>query len=207
MRQRLQVRRAAITGYDGMSPDGIRRAKTRSSICCAKCILHLALGLHDYGRGARAAWRDAERLEAGQVRDRAGGEGPAASFRIAIFHDREGFARLVEKGVPDVIEHTKGAEKTVAAATAYLQKNKPDLLFIHRDHAGHHSGHGTPKYIAAIEDADRLTGRMVADFRLSSLSICTLARSLERSSGPGRQAARNRVCRSRPHWHHHSESA
>ncbi|MEO7651625.1 MAG: hypothetical protein ABIZ80_14260 [Bryobacteraceae bacterium] len=26
MRQRLQVRRAAIAGYDGMSPDGIRRA-------------------------------------------------------------------------------------------------------------------------------------------------------------------------------------
>jgi len=80
------------------------------------------------------------------------------SSRIAIFHDWPGFARLVEHGVPDVIQHQRGPERTTQAAIEYWRQNRPELLFVHLDnvdHAGHHSGWSSPAYYRAVEEADR----------------------------------------------------
>jgi hypothetical protein len=87
---------------------------------------------------------------------------PAAE--IAIFHQWTGFARLVEPSAPTVIENGSDAADIMRRAIAYLEKRRPDLLFIHLDNiddALHHEGHLTPAYFAAIAEADRLTGLLL----------------------------------------------
>jgi len=81
--------------------------------------------------------------------------------RIAIFHDWPGFADLVEKHAPDVMRHEHGAARTTAVAMAYWKENRPDLMFVHLDnvdHAGHEDGWGSPNYSRAVEEADGYVG-------------------------------------------------
>jgi arylsulfatase A-like enzyme len=52
----------------------------------------------------------------------------------------------------------------MAQAVEFWTAHKPALLFIqldHVDHAGHHFGHGTPEYYAAVEVADQLIGQLI----------------------------------------------
>ena len=95
---------------------------------------------------------------------------------IGTFSEWEDYDRLVEPGVADVMAHPdgprknnaapfKGASQTMAMATEFLRTRKPDFLFIQLDlvdHAGHHFGHLTPEYIAAVQEADRLVGILIA---------------------------------------------
>jgi arylsulfatase A-like enzyme len=86
------------------------------------------------------------------------------SSDIAIFHEWDGFARLVEPGIPTLIQHGSSAADTMQRAISYLDAHAPDLLFIHLDSvddAGHSYGHMTPEYLRAIEDADGLIGQLV----------------------------------------------
>jgi predicted AlkP superfamily pyrophosphatase or phosphodiesterase len=81
--------------------------------------------------------------------------------RIAIFHDWDGFADLLEKSVPNVLKHVAGAAKTVQAAAQYWEQNRPDLMFVHLDnvdHAGHEFGWGSGQYLRAVEQADHYVG-------------------------------------------------
>lgn len=100
---------------------------------------------------------------------------------IGTFSEWDDYDRLVERGVADVMGHPdgprknnaepfKGAGQTMAMAVEFLRTRKPDLLFIQLDlvdHAGHHFGHLTPEYIAAVEEADRLVGVLEAAVRES----------------------------------------
>ncbi len=82
----------------------------------------------------------------------------------ACFHDWKGFARLLERQAPDVLENGNGPVDTIRKAVACLRARQPDFTFIqldHVDHAGHKFGHGTPEYRAAIEKADELIGAVV----------------------------------------------
>jgi predicted AlkP superfamily pyrophosphatase or phosphodiesterase len=86
---------------------------------------------------------------------------PAA--RIYVFHDWDGFGRLVERGVADRLEHHKGSPATVDAALAAVKSGWPDLLFLHLDdvdHAGHEHGWGSPQYVDAVRRIDELVGRV-----------------------------------------------
>lgn len=86
------------------------------------------------------------------------------SSRIAIFHDWPGFANLVERGVPDVMEHQSGPQRTTRAAIEYWKRYHPELLFIHLDnvdHAGHHAGWSSREYYRAVEEADRQIGAVL----------------------------------------------
>jgi len=83
------------------------------------------------------------------------------SSRIAIFHDWAGFANLVEKHAPDVMEHVHPALKTAAIAADYWKQNHPALMFVHLDnvdHTGHAEGWATSAYYRAVEDADAYVG-------------------------------------------------
>jgi hypothetical protein len=84
---------------------------------------------------------------------------------IGIFHDWDGFDRLVELGVADHIEHPGDEQDTMDAATAWLAEVQPTLLFVHLDHvdhAGHLNGWGSAAYVTAVEDADGLLGQLRA---------------------------------------------
>jgi hypothetical protein len=84
--------------------------------------------------------------------------------RIAVFHDWDGFADLLEKHAPDVLRHVAGAAKTTAAAIAYWTANRPALMFIHLDnvdHTGHAHGWFSKEYYKAVEDADAYVGQVL----------------------------------------------
>ncbi|HEX3880101.1 MAG TPA: alkaline phosphatase [Bryobacteraceae bacterium] len=84
--------------------------------------------------------------------------------RIAVFHDWDGFADLLEKSAPDKLEHDSGPRKTTDAALRYWNENHPDLLFVHLDnvdHAGHEYGWATKEYYSAVEEADFNIGKLL----------------------------------------------
>jgi predicted AlkP superfamily pyrophosphatase or phosphodiesterase len=84
---------------------------------------------------------------------------------IAVFHDWDGFGRLVEGKSCDAVENADGPVDAMHRATAFWRDRQPTLLFVHLDHvdhAGHAEGWGSPAYLAAVEEADRLIGRMAA---------------------------------------------
>lgn len=84
--------------------------------------------------------------------------------RIAIFHEWAGFADLLEKDVPDVLQHERSHERTAEAAMEYWKANHPTLLFVHLDnvdHTGHDEGWGTAAYYRAVADADRHIGQFL----------------------------------------------
>lgn len=84
--------------------------------------------------------------------------------RIAVFHDWPGFADLLEKSAPDILQHESGPRKTVEAALRDWNHNHPNLLFVHldnADHAGHEYGWGTREYYSAVEEADMYIGKLL----------------------------------------------
>jgi hypothetical protein len=177
-----------VIGCDGMSPDGVKKAKTpvmtrlmrsgaytlhargvmptESSPNWASMIM--GAGPEQHGVTSNS-WKPYH-FDIPPVAYGPGGIFPTvfSALRtqrpravIGVFHDWDDFARLVERGVPDVIEHWKGPQPTVEHAVAFLKARRPDFLFIHLDnvdHAGHEKGHGTPEYYQAVEEADRLIG-------------------------------------------------
>lgn len=94
---------------------------------------------------------------------------------MAVFHHWKGFGRLVEKGSANQVVHIDDAAKTTDAAIAYWKQQRPSLLFIHLDqvdHAGHEHGWGSAAYRGAVEEADKLIGR-IADAAPDATLIVT----------------------------------
>ncbi|MDX2153352.1 MAG: alkaline phosphatase [Bryobacteraceae bacterium] len=186
-----QERAVIVIGYDGLSPDGLRKAKvphidklreagawtyrargvmpTVSSPNWASMIM--GAGPEQHGVTTNDWMPD--KYPFPPVCTGPGGIFPTVfgllreqrpAAKIGIFHDWGGFGRLVEKGVANRLENPKGPQETVRRALEYLKEASPALLFIHLDHvdhAGHEKGHGTREYYASVEEADRLTGEIV----------------------------------------------
>lgn len=88
--------------------------------------------------------------------------------KAGAFYQWEGFDRLFEKSTVHQSGHFKTEEETTRMAAAYLEKEKPELLFVHLDHvdgAGHTFGHRTSAYYEAVEKADRLIGQIMESAR------------------------------------------
>jgi predicted AlkP superfamily pyrophosphatase or phosphodiesterase len=180
-----------IIGIDGLSPDGIDKAKTphldglvargahtfhargvmptESSPNWASMIT--GVGPEQHGVTSNK-WQPTKFEIAPTVKGPGGffptifahlrAERPAAVS--AVFHDWDDFARLVEPGIVDLKQDLDGPVQTTDRAIAYVKEKKPQLTFVHLDHvdhAGHDKGHGTPEYYAAVEEADRLVGLLL----------------------------------------------
>ncbi len=110
--------------------------------------------------------------------------------KIGIFHDWDGYGRLVERGVADVVEHPKGPQATTDRAVEFLKKERPTLTFIHLDHvdgAGHKHGHGTPEYYASVEEADRLIGKVLAALKDAGIAESTVVLVTSDHGGKGKK--------------------
>jgi predicted AlkP superfamily pyrophosphatase or phosphodiesterase len=86
------------------------------------------------------------------------------SSSIGVFHDWDGFGRLLETTAPDALVDGDGPAATVDRAVSFIRTRKPALIFVHLDHvdhAGHELGWVSDAYMAAIEDADRLVGQLL----------------------------------------------
>jgi predicted AlkP superfamily pyrophosphatase or phosphodiesterase len=116
------------------------------------------------------------------------------SNHIAIFHDWPGFANLVEKHAPDVMQHVHGAAKTAETAADYWKRNHPDLMFVHLDnvdHTGHSEGWGTQSYYRAVEDADRYVGVIIDMLRSEGSLESTYVLISSDHGGKGRGHGKN----------------
>jgi predicted AlkP superfamily pyrophosphatase or phosphodiesterase len=96
---------------------------------------------------------------------------------IACVHDWQGYGRLIEPKVPDLLEHVKGSALTANRAIEVIRQRKPTFLFIHFDdvdHAGHESGWKSPAYFKAIEEVDALIGKVLATLEETGIRKETL---------------------------------
>jgi arylsulfatase A-like enzyme len=182
------VEHVVVVGIDGLSPDGIAKAKTPNF---ARLVKQGASTMHARGvmptvsspnwasmiMGAgpeqHGVTNNDWTPEKATIKPTVKGSGAMfptifglvreqrPSAKIAVFHDWDGFGRLFERNAVDVINHPKGPDATTEQAIAYLKEQKPLLTFIHLDHvdhAGHEKGHGTADYYQSVEEADRLIG-------------------------------------------------
>jgi predicted AlkP superfamily pyrophosphatase or phosphodiesterase len=96
---------------------------------------------------------------------------------IGVFHDWDGFGRLVDKVSCDTVEDADGPLDATRRAVAFIQARRPTLCFVHLDHvdhAGHSHGWLSPEYVKAVEEADKLIGQMVDAVGQASLAERTL---------------------------------
>jgi hypothetical protein len=125
------------------------------------------------------------------------------SSRIAIFHDWPGFANLVERGVPDVMQHQSGPARTTQAAMEYWKRYRPELLFIHLDnvdHAGHHSGWSSREYYQAVEVADRQIGAILDMLREAGALDSTFVLVTSDHGGKGHHHGKNSLAEIQIPW-------
>ena len=114
--------------------------------------------------------------------------------RIAIFHDWPGFADLVEKHAPNVMQHERGADRTTHAAIEYWRENRPDLMFVHLDnvdHTGHDLGWGSREYNKAVADADGYVGEFVDMLKTAGAQDSTYILVTSDHGGKGREHGKN----------------
>ena len=182
------VKHVVIIGCDGLSPDGVQKAKTPNMdglmrrgayTFHARAVMptvsspnwaSMIMGAGPEQHGITSnAWRP-DKFEIAPTAVGSGGIFPTIfgvlreqqpSAVIACFHDWGGFGVLFEREALDVIEDTDGPVKTTERAVAYFKAKQPELTFIHLDHidhAGHKSGYRTSEYYKSVEEADRLIG-------------------------------------------------
>ncbi len=83
---------------------------------------------------------------------------------MGVFHDWDGFGRLLETNAPNVLRHVKDALETSVAAIDYLKKARPNFLFLHFDgidHAGHGFGWTSVQYDKEVAMVDSLIGAIL----------------------------------------------
>ncbi|SPE40274.1 exported hypothetical protein [Candidatus Sulfopaludibacter sp. SbA3] len=116
------------------------------------------------------------------------------SSRIAIFHDWPGFADLVEKHAPNVMQHERGADKTTHAAIDYWKENRPELMFVHLDnvdHTGHEYSWGSREYNKAVADADGYIGQFIDMLKDLDALDSTFVLVTSDHGGKGREHGKN----------------
>ena len=94
----------------------------------------------------------------------------------AVYH-WGGFGRLFEKKAVNYDKHFSTEDSTAADFINYIKTKKPTFGFVHFDHvdhAGHHDGHGTPQYYAAVAKADSLIGEVLKSIKETGIEESTL---------------------------------
>jgi len=122
---------------------------------------------------------------------------------IAIFHDWPGFSDLVEKHAPNIMEHERGAEKTIQTAIQYWKENRPELMFVHLDnvdHTGHEYAWGSREYYKAVADADGYVGQMIDMLKSVSAQDSTYVLVTSDHGGKGREHGKNSLTEIQIPW-------
>jgi hypothetical protein len=198
------VQHVVVIGVDGMSPDGIKKAKTPH---LDKLI---ATGAHTFH--ARAVLPTSSSSNWASMIMGAGPEqhgitsngwerddyilpavisGEEESFPtifnllkdqkpgtdVGVIYHWKGFGRLFEKSCVTYDKHGPTEAETAQLASDYFTAKKPVMMFVHLDHvdgAGHHYGHGSKEYYASVERADSLIGDIVGAVENAGLLSKTL---------------------------------
>ncbi len=94
----------------------------------------------------------------------------------AVYH-WGGFGRLFQKNAMNYDKHFKTEDSTTTDFIRYVKEKKPTLGFLHLDHvdhAGHHGGHGTAEYYASVVKTDSLIGKILTGIKEAGIEKNTL---------------------------------
>ncbi|WKL49236.1 alkaline phosphatase family protein [Flavobacterium pectinovorum] len=90
----------------------------------------------------------------------------------AIYH-WSGFGRLFEKSAVTYDINPETEDQTALKASNYIKAKQPVFTFVHFDHvdhAGHEYGHGSAEYYKAVEKADALLGEVMLAITSSAMA-------------------------------------
>ena len=193
-----------IIGCDGMSPDGVLKAKTPvmhrmmaegSWTLQARGVMptssspnwaSMIMGAGPEQHGVTSNDWQTNKFEISPVVVGSGGIFPTIfsvlreqkpKSILGVFHDWNDYGRLFERAACNQIEDSVGPTNATRHAIAWFKETKPTFLFIHLDHvdhAGHHDGHGTPEYYASVEVADQLIGEILQGIKEAGVADRTL---------------------------------
>ncbi|OMP77128.1 MULTISPECIES: alkaline phosphatase family protein [unclassified Chitinophaga] len=197
------IEHVIIIGVDGMSPDGIKQAKTPvmhnliahgavkwnvrtvlpSSSSPNWASMIMGAGPEQHGITDNDWQRDKHSLPPVVANE----EGifptifgvlhqqyPKANIG-AVYH-WDDFGRLFEKKAVNHDRHFNTEDSTAIDFIQYIRAEKPLFAFVHFDHvdhAGHEYGHGSPLYYQAVAKTDSLIGRIMESIPPNSLVIIT----------------------------------
>lgn len=185
------IAHAIVIGIDGMSPDGIQKAKTPTldsmiqngaSTMRARAVLpsssspnwaSMIMGADTEQHGVTSnGWEKFDHRLPPVVATKDGtfptiftlfkDQQPEA--HVGAIYDWDGFGRLFEKTDVDFDIDGDHEEGTTKDAVAYIKKHSPKFTFVHLDHvdhAGHSAGHGTPEYYQSVQKADSLIAEII----------------------------------------------
>ncbi|MGN6491372.1 MAG: alkaline phosphatase family protein [Agriterribacter sp.] len=198
------IEHVIVIGVDGLSPDGIRNAETpvmdsmmsngavkwnvRTVLTTASsqnwASMIMGAGPEAHGIINNDWERDDHTLPAnvageegifptifGRIRE------AKPNAEIGTVYNWSGFGRLFEKKSVNYDKTFSTEDSTAADFTKYVREKKPTFGFVHFDHvdhAGHHDGHGTPIYYAAVAKTDSLVGEILKSIKDAGMSENTL---------------------------------
>ena len=199
-----QVKHMVVVGVDGLSPDGIlhgdapnlKRLREKGSWTYhARGVMptssspnwaSMIMGAGPEQHGVTSNDWETNKFEIAPTVVGPGGIFPTIfsvlreqkpDSTLGVFHDWDGYGRLLERKMVDVVEDLDGPTNTVRRAVEFIKSRKPTFTFIHLDHvdhAGHHDGHGTPAYYASVGVADKLIGEVIAGIQEAGMTQDTL---------------------------------
>lgn len=186
------IQHAIVIGIDGMSPDGILKAKTPmldsmiangAATLHARCVLpsssssnwaSMLMGADTEQHGITSnAWKKNDHILPPVIQTKSGNfpsiftlfKDQDPQSNVGAIYDWDDFGRLFEKNEVGFDINGNHENETTKAAINYIENNAPKFTFIHLDHvdhAGHSMGHGSKEYYNSVEKADSLIGEIIA---------------------------------------------
>ena len=202
--QDLGIKHVVVIGFDGLSPDGIKKANTPvfdsiiqngsytfhqravlpSSSSSNWASMIMGADTEQHGITSNAWEKDNFTLPAitesedfifPTIFHLIDKQLPKAE--IGAIYDWGGFGRLFEKSAVDYDVDASSEDETVTLASNYIEAKKPTFTFIHFDHidhAGHEYGYGTEKYYKSVEKADKLLYKILQSVKNAGMAVNTL---------------------------------
>ncbi|MCF2443694.1 alkaline phosphatase family protein [Dyadobacter sp. CY345] len=185
------IEHVIVIGIDGLSPDGIQKAKTpvihdmiangsvkwnvrtvlTSSSSQNWASMIMGAGPEQHGIISNDWEMDDHTLP--PIVQEADGRFPTI---FSVFHKAkpeaeigtvyhwDGFGRLFQKNALNYDKNFSTEDSTATDFIRYIKDKKPALGFVHFDHvdhAGHHGGHGSQEYYQSVAKADSLVGQIL----------------------------------------------
>lgn len=209
------IEHVVIVGVDGMSPDGIRKAKSPvmhqmiaegavkwnvRTVLPSSSSPNWASMIMGAGTEAHGILDNDWEMDNFSLPPVVSGESglfptifsvirkakPAAA--TAAVYQWEGFGRLIETKDVSFNQTFSTADATAAAFVKYLVKKQPVFAFLQLDDvdgAGHGDGHGTAAYYTAVAKADSLIGTVLQGIKKAGIASSTLLIIMSDHGGVG----------------------
>jgi hypothetical protein len=185
------IEHVIVIGVDGLSPDGIKKAKTpfigsliengsvkwnvRTVLTSASsqnwASMIMGAGPEQHGIINNDWEMDDHTLP--PIVSEADGRFPTIfsvlrkakpQAEIGTVYHWDGFGRLFQKNSVNYDKRFSTEDSTATDFIQYIKTKKPVLGFVHFDHvdhAGHHGGHGSPEYYQSVSKTDSLVKNII----------------------------------------------